>query len=209
MGDQEPDPNGNTGTGETPGSEPEVPAAPGTEDPPARPAVIPPAAKATDSTAAIDELNKKLATALDLNRKLSKESAARRGVLDGVMNVLNPNAEPGDKYDEGKLTSLLADEKRVNLVLRYANNAGGDGDALVDSQRFKDTIKEIDPAAADAQTLIEAAIKAATEKWPKLALTQAATTTPPTKSSSGAHHGGTGDKKSYSLTEALDLHYGV
>jgi hypothetical protein len=118
------------------------------------------------------------------------------------------------KPDPAKLSSeLSAAQKRAkataieNLVLRRAGKAGADGDALLDSRSFLDSLAAIDPDSSAAGDDVEAAITAALKANKRLAAKAS------TASSSGGAGNGNGGpsggaaRKPASLAEAITSHY--
>lgn len=97
-----------------------------------------------------------------------------------------------------------ADAHRELAVYRAAAKAGGDPEKLLDSRRFLDAVKDVDPADTDAVT---AAIKDAVASNPNLALGRVpGASTADTASGPG---GGSAPKAEVSLQDALANKYGT
>lgn len=75
----------------------------------------------------------------------AQESA---GKLDAVLQALGL-ADKGDKVDPDQLATDLAYQRAENAVLR-AGNGIADVDALLDSRKFTDSLRDIDSSDRDA-----------------------------------------------------------
>lgn len=146
------------------------------------------AAKRTAAKAADDDANAKIAAAL-------KALGIETGQEDPVKVAEQAKAE----RDAEKATARQAQLQLA--IYRSAAKAGADADALLDSNTFLTSVKELDPSDAKA---VEDAIKAALDTNPKLKAVQAATKSGP------EHTGGTGaGGKPTSLEGAIQQHYGA
>lgn len=97
-----------------------------------------------------------------------------------------------------------ADAHRELAVYKAAAKAGGDPEKLLDSRRFLDAIKDVDPADTDAVT---AAVKDAVASNPDLApRRERGASTADTASGPG---GGSAPKAEVGLRAALGNHYGT
>lgn len=136
-------------------------------------------------------------------------------ILKAVAQAAGLKIEGDDEQpDPAKLTEELtksqqqAREAAVQLaVYKSASKNEGDPDALLDSNAFLASVKDLDPTAADFAGKVETAIKDAVKNNPKLKATQAA-------GSSSADHGagGSGEKNTRapkSLADAVGGHYGT
>lgn len=146
------------------------------------------AAKRTAAKAADDDANAKIAAAL-------KALGIETGQEDPVKVAEQAKAE----RDAEKATARQAQLQLA--IYKSAAKAGADADALLDSNTFLTSVKELDPSDAKA---VEDAIKAALDTNPKLKAVQAATKSGP------EHTGGTGAAgKPTSLAGAIEQHYGA
>jgi len=145
------------------------------------------------------------------NAKQTAADEARQAVLDEFAVKLGYKK---GETDPAKLTEQLNNERgtarqaRVELsVFRRASKHDGDPDALLDSRQFLAAVAELDPTAADFETKVEAAIKAAVTTNPKL---KKAAATGPSGPSGAPIAGGPGGpaKKAGSLEEAISARYG-
>jgi hypothetical protein len=145
------------------------------------------------------------------NAKQTAADEARQAVLDEFAVKLGYKK---GETDPAKLTEQLNDERdtarqaRVELsVFRRAAKHDGDPDALLDSRQFQASIAELDPAAADFEAKVEAAIKTAVKDNPKLKKTAPAASGP----SGGQFGGGPGGppKKAGSLEDAVAARLGA
>lgn len=151
---------------------------------------------------AADRTNAKQAAADEARKELAREVGKALGLVQ----------DDGDDPDPEKLaqeTEQLRTETRVArielAVYRGASKHQGDPDALLDSRTFLEKVAALDPKAEDFTSKIDAAIKDAVEKNPKLKAAPVATT------SSVDHAGGTGDSTRRTpkpLTDAVRAAYG-
>lgn len=141
------------------------------------------------------------------NRAAGKAAQAELVQKLGQALGLVKDGEPAP--DPAALTAQLSEQQatartaQIQLaIFRAAPKAGADADALLDSNSFLSTIREVDPT--DAKAISEAITKALTDN-PKLRTVLAAGT-------SGANFtGGSGEgaKKPTTLAGAVANHYGT
>lgn len=138
---------------------------------------------------------------------------ARNAVVQDIGKALGL-IKDGDKAPSAE---VLAEQVRTSTaaartasvelaVFRAAGSAGADADALLDSRAFLAKVADLDPAAADFQTKVTAAINDAVKANPKLKTVRVA-------GSSSVDHsaGGTGEgrapRKPRGLANAVADHY--
>lgn len=140
--------------------------------------------------------------------KLTTAETAQQAALRALAKAAGIEL-PGDEQapDPAELARTVADSQaaartaQVELaVYRAAGTHQGDPAALLDSRAFLAKVTALDPAAADFQTQVDAAIKAAITENPKLRAAQVA------GSSSVDHAGGTGEggTKPTTLEDAIE-----
>jgi hypothetical protein len=173
-----------------------------TPDPPAQPAPAPqqPAAPASDepwadpekARAEIEKLrrengaartNAKQQAADDARAELAQTIGKALGLVQGdeAPTVEQLTQTLGSTTDELRLA-------KVELAVhKAAPTHQGDANALLDSRAFLAKVADLDPAAADFQTLVNAAIEKALAENPKLKAVQA------TGASAVDHAGGSGE----------------
>lgn len=116
-------------------------------------------------------------------RAVEKERDEYKSLLDKLRAVFDPNG--GEDTDPAKLAEKAAkerDEKDAALrektielaVYRTAGRLGGDADALLDSRSFQQLAGKLDPASETFASDLEAVIREAVEKNPKLRAAQGA-----------------------------------
>lgn len=207
----------------TPTEPPVATATPTTPDPDPKPE--PPKASPWDDPAAakaeIERLRKENGAART-NAKQQAADEARSELAQTIGKALGlvVDEQPIDPAD---LTKSLAESQadathaRVELaVFRNAAQVGGDPAALLDSTSFLTSLDGIDPTNSEAVT---AAIAAAVEKNPRLAVAPATTRTPapnpaqgasasgsPTTSDLAAQAAANGDWKQAASLKAAQLH---
>lgn len=113
------------------------------------------------------------------NHDAAQSAAGQQDNLNKVLAALGIDTGGSKAPDVQEITTKLqaaqaAERARaVELaVLRAAGRAGADGDALLDSRKFLDGLKDVDPTDA---TAITDAVKAAVTADPRYALGTAAT----------------------------------
>lgn len=159
----------------TPPSDGKPPADP-PADPPKDPAPTDPPKDGDEGKGGKDAILADLAKERDkrqaLERQMSDLQASQQQQLDAIAKALGLKED--EKPDPAKLTEQLtkeqqtAREAQVQLaVYRNAADAGGDPSALLDSASFLASLKDVDPTDAQA---VQAAIKAAVEASPRLAV---------------------------------------
>ncbi|GAB3224148.1 hypothetical protein GCM10027447_12480 [Glycomyces halotolerans] len=146
----------------------------------------------------------------------NKAKAALKAEKDRVAKILAAaGLTPDGKEDPAEQLKAAAAERdaaaekarttSVELaVYRTAGDNGGDPGKLLDSRAFTDSIKELDPNAADFADKVGKAIKAAVESHPHLAAGDTQGGQGPNRQ--GVDHSGTGGPKKErpkSLAEAL------
>lgn len=126
-------------------------------------------------------------------RTTAKEQAAQEA-RDELLKQLGLKPDGTENVDPDKLAKQLADKDSALLALqretaaaKSARTAGADVDALLDRRSFVDDLNKLDPTANDFTTKLDALVKAAIEKDPKLKQAQAAGV------SGGQFAGGTGE----------------
>jgi hypothetical protein len=141
--------------------------------------VVPPAAPATD-VAGLPEWAQKHITDLRneaaTNRtKATTAETGKQETMDAIAKALglkgddDPAAAVKTAAEERDAAKAVARNLTVeNAVMRAASRHGANADALTDSLSFMRTLKEMDPAAADFATQLEAAITKAVEANPSL-----------------------------------------
>lgn len=108
-----------------------------------------------------------------------------------------------------QLTTAQKDARDAQIELAVYRGAGkhqGDADALLDSRAFLADVRDLDPTAKDFAAKVDAAIKDAVTKNPKLKTVLAA------GASSVDHSGGTGERRTgqpKSLSDAVAASYGA
>lgn len=147
------------------------------------------------------------------NRIKAREAATEKDqliqTLGKALGLVKDDDEQGKGPDADALTAQIADEQakatsaaRELAVYKAATSAGGDPDALLDSRRFLDSIKDVDPTDG---TKITDAIKAAVNDTQNLASRRApGASTADTASGPG---GGSAPKAEISLADAVASHY--
>ena len=147
------------------------------------------------------------------NRIKAREAASEKDqliqTLGKALGLVKDDDEQGKGPDADALTAQIADEQakatsaaRELAVYKAATSAGGDPDALLDSRRFLDSIKDVDPTDG---TKITDAIKAAVNDNQNLASRRApGASTADTASGPG---GGSTPKADMSLADAVAGHY--
>ncbi|QOR55778.1 MAG: minor structural protein [Catenulispora phage 69_17] len=148
------------------------------------------------------------------NADAGQTAAQRQAALDKVLAALGVEAAGSKTPDVDAITAQLqqaqasARAREVELaVLRVAGRSGADGDALLDSRSFLDSLNGVDPTDAAA---ITEAVKAAVTANPRYARgadtaghgANDTTTTPPARqaSSTGDFNGAPGGQRQW--TEA-------
>jgi hypothetical protein len=154
-------------------------------------ALAAPAASATDPLAEIARLQAEVdtwkghsrtwETRAKTNGEAAQAAAVREATLAKVAEALGLDA--GNKSDPEAIAKQLAATqaearaRSVELaVLRAAQAAGADGDALLDSRGFLKKVADVDPADGDA---VKAAVAAAVAANPKFAVAAPAAPTAP------------------------------
>lgn len=147
----------------------------------------------------------------DHRTKANDAETKHQQVLDGIAKALGVKNDDGEQTpDADKLTADLqasqdtARQRAVELaVYRTASKHDGDPDALLDSRKFADAVKGLDPDADGFGTKVADAIKKAVADNPKLKASQA-------PAASGAQFtggSGEGSKQSKSLSDAVAARY--
>lgn len=111
--------------------------------------------------------------------------------------ALKAAAEKADKA-----TTALRDKSLRLAVRENADKAGVDAEAVIDSSNFRDSVKELDPEAADYDDQVVAAMKKALKANPRLAASPAGQG----PARRGADHSGGGEggkERPKSVREAL------
>ena len=205
---------GYTMTAPTPEPAPATPAEPAAPvAPPAAPAApqAPAPAEPTTWDGKVETLPQ---GAQDLIKQLRTENAAKRTAakaadddanakIAAALKALGIDTTTEDPIEAAKQAKAERDTQastaraaKVELAIyKSAAKAGADPDALLDSNTFLASIKELDPSDAKA---VEAAIKAALDTNPKLKATQVVT-----KSGPEINGGAGGQGKPKSLEEAV------
>ena len=179
---------------ETPGAPAEAPAGTTPATPPAAPAPAPETPQEQQGKTYDEAYVKRLHDSEAAARVKARDAeAAAQAKIDAALAALG--LKPDADTDPVKLAEQAAAErdaaaqtaKEASLhlaVYKAATKAGADADALLDSNSFRSTIGQVDPAdAAAVQTAIEEAVKAN----PKFRLVQVA-------GASGANfNGGSGE----------------
>jgi transketolase len=152
-------------------------------------------ARTKAAEAATAEVTKKIAEALGLTQKETKDLTPEQ-----LQKKLEESTTAASAAREA------AKQKDIELaVYRSANKVGGDPDALLDSRSFLAKLRELDPSKEEFNDKVAAAIKDAVKENAKLKLQASAGV-------SSADHGAGGDtgtKQVKSLTDAVSGHYGT
>ncbi|WP_320069611.1 hypothetical protein [Micromonospora sp. RTGN7] len=146
--------------------------------------------------------------AREAEKKAKGDAKAAKDQVTAILAAagLKPDGtkDPAEQLKEASAKATGAEAKARNAqietaVLRRAGKAGGDPDALLDSTSFMNSMKDIDPDAADFGDQVTAAIKAAVKSNGKLAATGQG------PGRQGADHtgGGTSRGRSANLTDAV------
>jgi len=140
------------------------------------------------------------------NAKTQAADAARQDLVQQLGKALGlvteGDAAPTPEQLTQQLTAAQTAQRAIAVelaVFRTASQHGADPSALTDSRTFLAKVADLDPAAADFQTKVIEAAKAAATENPKLA-------TAPAVAASTVHHaGGTGEGAATptSLEEAI------
>lgn len=142
--------------------------------------------------------------------------AARIAVVQDIGKALglvkdDATTDPAALTAAAQEATTKAREAQVELAVYKAAGIAetkADPAALLDSRAFLASVRDLDPSAADFQTKVNAAIKAAVEANPKLAAQEAAPT-PPRRTAIDT--GGTGERRGNaqpsSLTAAISAAY--
>lgn len=150
----------------------------------------------------------------------TQEAQAAKAQRDAILKAagLNPDGTEAPPTPEA-LTAQIEQERAVAWtsaielnVIRTALAAGADGDKLLDSRKFidsLDTFTEDDPRAADFGEKLAAHVKGYVEKHPQFKTTT--TTTAPTRAGSdrAAGNGGGTTRQPKGLGAAIRAHYGT
>lgn len=177
----------------TPASDPAAPPAadpvtPPPAAPPAPPAPAtpppPPAAPAAETVDALPEWAQKIVR--EARTEAASARTAAKGAGDAAQAALLETMQvalglkPDPKADPAALTEQLvaSQAKAKTAAIQLAVHTGaskhqGDPAALLDSNSFMSTVAALDPDATDFTTKVDAAIKAAIDKNPKLKTGQA------------------------------------
>jgi len=147
------------------------------------------------------------------NAKTQAAEEARNALAQDIGKALglvqdeNATPKPEELTAQVQAAQAAARESAVQLaVYRTASTHQGDPNALLDSRAFLAKVTDLDPAAADFQAQVDAAVKAAVADNPKLKAAPVAT------ASSVDHAGGTGDstrRTPKSLTDAVATRLGT
>lgn len=143
-------------------------------------------------------------------RSTQEQAGQRDQLLQQVAKALglqtDGQPDPAKLTDEVKAAQAAASQKAVELaVYRNAGKVGANGDALLDSRTFMDSVAGLDPNAADFSTKVEQAIKDAVSSNPRLKAEDSKTPPPaPPAPKSGGDHSGNGGKATYEPQPGLD-----
>lgn len=161
-----------------PPPEPPVDPPPANDPPPADPPSDPDDGKG-GKTAILADLATERDKRQQLEQTVTEMQAAQQAQMDALAKALGLKSD--EPPDPDKLAAQVAEEQgkardaQVQLAIyRNAASAEANADLLVDSQRFRDATKDVDPTDAAAMT---AAITAFVEQNPAF---KAAPGTPPT-----------------------------
>ncbi|RGC68428.1 hypothetical protein C5N14_13660 [Micromonospora sp. MW-13] len=155
-----------------------------------------------------DRAKRAIAAARDAEKKARGDAKAAKDQVAAILAAagLKPDGtkDPAEQLKEASAKATGAEAKARNAqieaaVLRRAGKAGGDPDALLDSTSFMNSMKDIDPDAADFGDQVTAAIKAAVKSNGKLA----ATGQGPARQGADHTGGGTSKGRSGNLTDAV------
>jgi hypothetical protein len=132
--------------------------------------------------------------------RASEATKAQQATLQGIAQALG--LTPQGTPDPAAVTEQLAQAQAAhrqqlveNAVLRASGRLGANPDALLDSRSFAAQLGQLDPAASDFGTALEAAIKAATAANP------AYNAAPPAPARGGADLSGSGTNGPKQVTE--------
>lgn len=145
--------------------------------------------------------NAKATAADEARTALAQEIGKALGLVTG-----DQAPDPAELTKQAQAAQAAARTAQVELaVYRAATTHQGDPNALLDSRAFLAKVADLDPAAADFQTKVSDAIKAAVTENPKLKVA------PVAGASSVDHAGGTGENanKPTTLAGAVNAHYGT
>lgn len=131
-----------------------------------------------------DRVAKTLAAARDGEKKAKQTAADATKAKDDMANQIavllglkpDPKLDPSEAIsqvtkDRDKAVAKARASSIELAVHRNAGKAGGDPDALLDSNTFLKKVAEIDPDAADFKDQVVAAVKEAVKANPKLGAT--------------------------------------
>ena len=159
-----------------------------------------------------DRAKRAIAAAREAEKKAKGDAKAAKDQVAAILAAagLKPDGtkDPAEQLKEASAKATAAETeartaKIESAVLRRASKAGGDPDALLDSTSFMNSMKDIDPAAADFGDQVTAAIKTAVKNNPKLAA-GAAGQGSGTGRQGADHTGGSGGRaRSASLADAV------
>jgi len=158
-----------------------------------------------------DRAKRSIAAAREAEKKAKAEAKAAKERTDAILKAagLTPggNEDPAEQLKTAAADRDQKDQKFRDKSLRLAvrenaDKAGADPVAVIDSATFRDTVKELDPEAADYDDQVVAAMKKAIKANPKLAATAPGGQGPARQ---GADHGGgnNGRQRPTSLGAAL------
>lgn len=148
----------------------------------------------------IDDLRKENAKHRTDKQQSSTQAQAAQQQLEAVMKALGLKSDGTDAPpDPEALAAQVTEQQAINwetaaenAILRVAPTAGGNADALLDSNTFLDSLGDfiaLDPKSAEFRTKLQAHITVWLDKHPQHKTTPAA---PTATRSGGDHPGGTG-----------------
>lgn len=158
-----------------------------------------------------DRAKRAIESARESERTAKAKAKAADDQLAAVLKALGVGGDgkPDPEKLNQDLTSAQAATRATkveNAILRRASKAGADGDALLDSRSFLDSLSDLDPAQADFTDKVEDAIKKAVKANARLALPTGNGST----GRSGPALGGNPDgekKKPATLADAVNARY--
>jgi hypothetical protein len=202
---------GQAPTGTPPQNQPTPPAAPQTQDVSSLPDWAQKIITDTRAEAATHRTGKQTATA---------EALAAKQQRDAILKAAGFTPDGKDAPPDTEALAAQIEQERavawttgVELsVFRTAQAAGVDGDKLLDSRAFVDSLDEFtedDPRSPDFRTKLDAHIKAYVEKHPQFKTTTTAPTAPARAGSDRQPgSGGTPTQARKGLGAAIQAHYG-
>lgn len=137
-----------------------------------------------------------------------KAAADAKAIVDAINAAMNPGAAADPTKLAEQLVAATAKSRDADVRLAVfisATAAGANPSALLDRNSFTKALEGLDPAAADFNTKVTAAITAAVAADPTLKAAQAAGASAVDHGAGGSGEGG--KKEPVSLSAAVNDHY--